>query len=211
MSTPSPQRRRTPRRPRRAADLRRSQLLEVAAEIIEHEGADALRPAHVAELAGCTRTLVYHYFPRREDLLIAIAADFYASLDERLSREDQARAIPAAAHGDFTTAQDLHEAIWDLIEEKGPAASILRATPEVSAEFATYLGTIREQYESRWLQDFIDLGLSPTEAAICLDLSIATTKTLAQYWLKGEISREEAVQTQMRSLIAILRATLDSH
>ena len=58
-----------------AAESRRRQLLAVAAHIVETEGYEALRMPRVAELAGCARALVYRYFPRRQDFLIALLSN----------------------------------------------------------------------------------------------------------------------------------------
>jgi AcrR family transcriptional regulator len=193
-------------RPQGSADLRRNQLLDVAAAIIEKEGVEALRPARLAELAGCARTLVYRYFPRRDDLLIGVTALFYEHLDERLSRVDQALAISGR---DLAATRKLHVASWDLIEEMGPAALILRATPEVSENFAAYLQTVRDQYDSRWLEEYVALGASPTQASILHELAVSTTKTLAHYWLRGEISRDEAVEIATRTQYATVRAILN--
>jgi AcrR family transcriptional regulator len=193
-------------RPQGSADLRRNQLLDVAAAIIEKEGVEALRPARLAELAGCARTLVYRYFPRRVDLLIGVTASFYEHLDERLSRVDQVLAISGR---DLAATRKLHVAIWDLIEEMGTAAPILRASPEFSEDFAAYLQTVRARYDSRWLEGYVALGASPTQASILNEIAISTTKTLAHYWLRGEISRDEAVEMGTRTQYATVRATLN--
>src|SRR5262245_50770507 len=63
-------------------ERRRRQLLEVAAQLIVDEGVDALRMARVADLAGCARPLVYHYFATREELLFALVVD----AEERFER-----------------------------------------------------------------------------------------------------------------------------
>jgi AcrR family transcriptional regulator len=55
-------------------DERREQLIEVAMPIVAEEGIAGFSLDEVADSAGVTRNLLYHYFPRgRDDLLVAIA------------------------------------------------------------------------------------------------------------------------------------------
>ena len=76
-------------------DRRRRQLVRVAAHIIEDEGVDSLRMPRVAEIAGCARSLVYRYFPRREDLFFAVISEWYERLEERMTPETQAAKMRA--------------------------------------------------------------------------------------------------------------------
>ncbi len=62
---------RAPRRMSREA--RREQLVDAAVSLAARRGFGALSLDEVAEAAGVTRNLLYHYFPRgRDDLLAAI-------------------------------------------------------------------------------------------------------------------------------------------
>lgn len=52
---------------------RRAQLIEAALDIVAEGGFTALTLDSVAERAGVTRNLIYHYFPRgRSDLILAV-------------------------------------------------------------------------------------------------------------------------------------------
>jgi AcrR family transcriptional regulator len=55
-------------------DERREQLIEVAMPLVAEHGIGACSLDEVADAAGVTRNLLYHYFPRgRDDLMVAIA------------------------------------------------------------------------------------------------------------------------------------------
>src|SRR4029453_5265946 len=76
-------------------ERRRAHLLAVAAHLIVVHGVDAVTHAAVADVAGCARTLVYRYFPSREDLLYAILTEFGDVAGARVPPRD-ARAAFAA-------------------------------------------------------------------------------------------------------------------
>lgn len=190
---------------RSAAEIRRGQLLEIARKIIETEGVEALRPTRVAELAGCTRPLIYQYFPRREDIFIAITEEFYQALDATVAIDDQLSVIPAAAHGDSNPARGVVERLWQFIDEKGLAALILRSTPEISVDFRGYLKRIRESYERRWLQGFRDLGMDEPRADLMLEMFITIMKVLAFQHVSGEIDRETAIERHLDAVGALMQ------
>lgn len=59
---------------RMTSEQRSSQLIEAALDIVAADGYAALTLDSVAERAGVTRNLIYHYFPRgRIDLVLAVA------------------------------------------------------------------------------------------------------------------------------------------
>lgn len=58
---------------RMTSQERRSQLTEAAVDIVAEGGFQALTLDAIAERAGVTRNLIYHYFPRgRSDLMLAV-------------------------------------------------------------------------------------------------------------------------------------------
>lgn len=189
---------------RTTAELRRDQLLEIARKIIETEGVEALRPTRVAELAGCTRPLIYQYFPRREDIFIAITEELYVALDMGVEEGEQLGVIPAAAKGDGDPARVIIRRLWEHIDAKGPAALILRSTPQISADFRGYLARIRESYELRWLKGFLDLGLDAAQADLMLEMFVTVMKVLALQHLNGEIDRNTAIERHIQTIGGML-------
>jgi AcrR family transcriptional regulator len=60
-------------RPRRArGSLNGDDILDAAAQIVEHEGLDALSMPHLARAMGCGVTSLYWYFRSKDDLVAAL-------------------------------------------------------------------------------------------------------------------------------------------
>lgn len=180
---------------RSAAEARRDQLLEIGRRIIETEGVEALRPTRVAELAGCTRPLIYQYFPRREDIFIAITEELYAVVDAEPSRPGEI--VHQAVQDNTGPALEVMDRLWDHLDRRGPAALILRSTPEISSEFRVYLDQMRESYERRWLQGLLDFGVDPAAGELILEMFVTTMKVLALQYLSGRIDRTTAIERHL--------------
>jgi AcrR family transcriptional regulator len=70
---------------RLGADARRGQLLQVGLHLLKSSPFDQVSPDLVARVAGVSKGLVFHYFPTKRDLHVAIlraaAAELLAELD----------------------------------------------------------------------------------------------------------------------------------
>lgn len=60
------------RRRRLSVDDRRSELLRIGAELFAEHPYEDVRISRVADLAGVSRGLLYHYFPTKQDFAIAV-------------------------------------------------------------------------------------------------------------------------------------------
>ena len=98
------------------ADTRRSQLIDIAAKLIDQHGVEAAKFSTIAELAGCTRSLVYHYFPKTTDLHTAIAENFYGKLSAMINEADQKQAVIDRYDGPGGTTNALFSAVFDLFK-----------------------------------------------------------------------------------------------
>lgn len=67
-----------------SAAERREALLDVALDLLVHEGEPAVTIGSVAERAGVTRTLVYKHFENRDDLIIHLYRREAKQLDDHL-------------------------------------------------------------------------------------------------------------------------------
>ena len=193
-------------------ERRKRQLVRAAAHIVEFEGLDALRMPRVAELAGCTRTLVYRYFPSTDDLLIAVASEYYAALEERLDREAQRRTAMAGRDGP-PREQDAFEAnltmldvVFDVVTELGLAGLMLRGSPNLSDGMRTYLSQRSQRFSAHWIGPIKRSGLSPLHASLVTEAGIALLVELVHRWQRDEITREEAVALSRTCFTALLRA-----
>ena len=195
---------RAPQRLEPTSERRRQQLIRAAAFVIETEGTDALRIPRVAEVAGCARTLVYRYFPSREDLFVAVIEEFYENLGRRLSPNDAAEGMRSLT--DREAARPLLEAIWDSINEVGAAGLILFASPRLGAELADRFAEVSARQERLWLAPLRERGLSEIAAALVSRSSAAMLTEFIARSRNGEITRDEALDMGQRALAGMIEA-----
>jgi len=60
----------------RQREVRQEQLLEVAAHLFAHQGVDGTSTKEIARAAGVSPGLLYHYYPSKEDLMLAVVAHY---------------------------------------------------------------------------------------------------------------------------------------
>jgi len=181
---------------------RREQLVRAAAFVIETEGIDAMRMPRVAEVARCARSLVYRYFPRREDLFVAVISEFYDKLEARVAPELQAsgmRALDDASH-----ARPLLEAIWDVIADLGAAGLVLQASPRLGAELNERLGEVSARMDQTWIAPLREAGLGEIEASLVSRSAVALLTELLDRHSKGELSRDRALALGHRALASLV-------
>jgi AcrR family transcriptional regulator len=185
-------------------ERRRRQLVEIAARIIEQEGVDAVRIPRVAELAGVGRTAIYRYFPRREDLFAAVSNDFDERLRSRVGTGEFAAGLTALrdSAGDEMSPTTLRvfEAIWDVLDECGPAGLILRAHA-VAHDDEGRDPELVDRFRGHWMA----IGLPELEATLIGDSANAVlTRTYARV-RRGELDRETAIRLGHRAVAALIR------
>lgn len=194
------------------AGERRRQLLRIASDLIEESGADAVTLPRVAERAGCARTLVYHYFASREELLVAVLQDYFERLDARMPVPDQRAALDAflarIADADQRPIRELIALLWDVQIAAGLGGAILRATPRLNPQLAALVDESRRTYERRITDPLRAAGLSATDAQVAVDSMIASFVGLALRWKAGKIGREAAIDVHTRATVGIVRGLL---
>jgi AcrR family transcriptional regulator len=181
-------------------ERRRSQLIRAAAFVIESEGVDAMRPPRVAEVAGCARSLVYRYFPRRDDLFVAVTEEFGHRLEQKLAPAEQAAGMQSL--GDADASRPLLEAISDVIEELGVAGLILHATPRLGSQHSAELGSLTRRIEARWAEPLRASGLGQIESILVVRSAVAL---LTELHARDDIDRKAAIELGRRALAALVR------
>lgn len=178
-----------------AADLRREQLVDIASKLVEAEGIDAVKHTRIAALAGCTRSLVYHYFPKRSDIFSAINVAFYLQLDALMPVEDQKSAIRENLQGDKPNSLALFGLLFDLLEQGGWSSLILRSTPELNADFASYVDSIHNDYEMRWIDVIAErFEMSQVDSELFYQHAIHIAKSIFLFYRKGLLNKQEAIE-----------------
>ena len=183
---------------------RRKQLVRAAAFVIETEGIDAMRMPRVAEVASCARSLVYRYFPRREDLFVAVISEFYDRLEARVAPELHAAGMRAL--DDAAATRPLFEAIWDVLAEIGAAGLVLQASPRLGVELNERMGEESARMERAWIEPLREAGLGEIEASLVSRSAVALLTELLDRHRKGELSRDRALALGHRALAALVVA-----
>ncbi len=151
-----------------AAELRRTQLVQVAKEIILNEGIEALRHAAIAKKAGVTRALIYRYFPKQSDFFVAISDEFIVALKQRLSVDDQIEAVQLSLGNNHAAADRYFDAVFSVLEDKGPASLMLLAEPDLSPKLSNFLGNLQTHHYYDWLHQRAGVNLSPIDTHVRL-------------------------------------------
>lgn len=187
-----------PRR-RLSREERLRQLLEVAWQLVRDEGTEALTLGRLAELAGVTKPVVYDHFVTRGGLLAALYEDFDG-------RQNQvfADAIEASNATLEDRAWVIASSYVDCVLLQG------REIPGVIAALSSspQLETLKRQYEAIFL-DKCRNALSPFASGggvsqAGLRAMLGAAEALSQAAASGEISREEAQQELLATILAMV-------
>lgn len=80
----------------RAADFEDKQraILSSAAAVLAEQGMDKASMAQIAQQAGVSKALLYHYYPGKDALIFGIILTHLTELDEALAAADDPDALP---------------------------------------------------------------------------------------------------------------------
>ena len=188
-----------PRR-RLSREDRLRQLLDVAWQLVRDEGTDALTLGRLAELAGVTKPVVYDHFATRAGLLAALYADFDA-------RQDQVFTDAIA-----TSKATLEERAWVIASSYVDCVLLQgREIPGVIAALSgsPELEASKREYEAIFLDKCRD-ALSPfthggSISQAGLRAMLGAAEALSHAAANGEISREEAQQELLETILGMVR------
>jgi AcrR family transcriptional regulator len=68
-------------------DQRREHLLHVGVELLGRHGTADVSIEEIAQAAGVSKGLLYHYFPTKDDFLLAVLDSSQAEMDQLLARD----------------------------------------------------------------------------------------------------------------------------
>ncbi|WP_248751694.1 TetR/AcrR family transcriptional regulator [Pseudomonas sp. MWU15-20650] len=187
-----------PRR-RLSREDRLRQLLDVAWQLVREEGTDALALGRLAELAGVTKPVVYDHFVTRAGLLVALYADF----DERQNQVLDEALVASNATLDaraWVIASSYVDCVLLQGREIPGVIAALSGSPE--------LETLKRQYEAIFLDKCRDAlaPFAPTGSISQAGLRamLGAAEALSHAAANGEISREEAQQELLATIVAMV-------
>jgi AcrR family transcriptional regulator len=188
---------------RLTGDERREHLLHVGVELLGRHGTDDISIDEIARAAGVSKGLLYHYFPTKEDFLLAVLDSSVAEMDQELARDPALSAVEqfdrnldaflsfveahAAGYLAVASARGREPRVQRLIEKRRR-----RRTDELVALAAVLRGAPREKVRTPLLEAAIEGWLGFSEAVIVR-------------WLRdGAITREEVHELLKRAMLQLL-------
>lgn len=190
-------------RRRLSRDERRAQLIEVGRRQVEGSSFDELSTDAVAEEAGISRGLLFHYFPSRREFLIALAED----------ASDELLAVTAPDEGlePLVRLRAGLESYIDYVGERSELyLGLVRGAAGGSADMQQVFDRTRRVLADRMLDG---LGLDPHDAPRALRHAtsgyIAFSEEVVVSWLREGregMSRSGLVELLVEVALATLRA-----
>lgn len=158
-------------------DRARTVLLEAALDVFGEEGYSRANVGAIAERAGVSRTLVYHHFGSKEELLLALYEDLHAEVIERVQGAVSPDRGPienlvAGANAHFDACGELKIARVLLLE----APSLPSLTSRVDARLRDW-----HQFLERELRQLPDGKNASTTARILLGALHAATMAIVSH------------------------------
>jgi len=99
-------------RKRRSADLRRAEIVKLAAGLFDREGYHQTSMERLAQAAGVAKPTLYHYFPSKDTILLEIHRQFIEPLiarhELRLTTALRPRQLLLEAMGDILELMETH-------------------------------------------------------------------------------------------------------
>jgi len=179
-------------------DERRHQLLEAGRELFAEHGYDEISMRQIAERAGISKPLLYHYFPSKEALFRAALEEFAAELRRRIEPDPDLPPLEALTRG--------LDAYLEWIESNARTwVKVVQRSGTIS-EAGTFVDEFREQTVGAMLERLSPDAPAPPALRIALRGWVGYLDSAVQEWLAiGEPRRE-----QLRDmLIAVFAAALD--
>jgi AcrR family transcriptional regulator len=185
---------------RLTGDQRREHLLHVGVELLGRHGTADVSIEEIAEAAGVSKGLLYHYFPTKDDFLLAVLDRSQAEMDQLLARDPDLSPLAqfdrnldgflrfvdnhAAGYLAVVNARGRSEAVRQLIEDRRA-----RRVDELAALVAVVRGVSREEARTPQLVAAIEGWLGFSEGVIVR-------------WLGDrEVSRDEVHELLRRVLL----------
>lgn len=184
---------------------RREQLLDAGVELLRQRQHEAVSIEEIAEAAGVSRGLLYHYFPTKKAFIVAALDRGQEQLAQELRPDPELKPV---ARLDASL-----DAFLDSVEEHAPAYTAIFKRGGSDAEIAAVIDRGREQQLQLLLDSLsslgdprIDIRITPTlEAGLQGWLFFCEGAVLR--WLEhGGLSRERLRLLLRNTLIGILNA-----
>ncbi|MFE7545158.1 TetR/AcrR family transcriptional regulator [Streptomyces platensis] len=186
-------------RRRMGVEERREQLIAVALDLFSHRSPEDVSIDEVAEAAGISRPLVYHYFPGKQQL--------YEAALRRAAEELTARFVEPHEGPLGARLLRVMERFFDFVAEHGPGFSaLMRGGPAIGATRTGAMidGVRQAAYE----QILAHLGIPDPAPRLELVVRswVSLAETTALLWLDGRRVPRAELERQLVHDFAALAA-----
>ncbi|TJZ55463.1 TetR/AcrR family transcriptional regulator [Streptomyces piniterrae] len=175
-------------RRRMGVEERREQLIAVALDLFSHRSPEDVSIDEIAEAAGISRPLVYHYFPGKQQLY---EAALRRAAEELTTRFVEPHEGPLGAR-----LLRVMERFFDFVDEHGPGFSaLMRGGPAVGSAGRTgaMIDDVRQAAYEQILAH-LDVPRPAARLELVVRSWISLAETTALLWLDGRgVPRAEAV------------------
>ncbi len=190
-------------RRRLSRDERRAQLIEVGRRQVEASSFDELSTDAVADEAGISRGLLFHYFPTRRDFLVVLAED---ASEELLALTAPDEALDPVAR----LRQGLEAFVGYVAERRELYLALIRGAAGGGVEMQEVFDRTRAVLAGRILDG---LGLRPGEPGDPLRVAargyIAFVEEAVVTWLRageGRMARDQLIDLLEEAGLSLLGA-----
>ncbi|UQA95857.1 TetR/AcrR family transcriptional regulator [Streptomyces halobius] len=165
-------------RRRMGVEERREQLIAVALDLFSRRSPEEVSIDEIAEAAGISRPLVYHYFPGKRQL--------YEAALRRAAEELTARFVEPHEGPLGARLLRVMERFFDFVDEHGPGFSaLMRGGPAIGSSRTSALidGVRQAAYEQ--ILAHLDVQQPTTRMELVIRSWISLAETTALLWLDG--------------------------
>lgn len=186
------------KRVRLSPEERRAQLIDLGVRMLADRPLEQISVEDIADQAGVSRGLLFHYFASKHDFHVAIV--------RHSSAEMLARTAPNLELPVIDMLRDVMDAYVDYVSEnRDTYVSLLRGTASGDPAMREVFESTRAEMARRVVEQLPSLGIEP-DARIALSVRgwIAFVEEATITWLRGpEIPRDELIELLVTALPAV--------
>jgi AcrR family transcriptional regulator len=190
-----------PRRRRLGVEERREQLLSLGMELFSTRAYDEIWIEEIAERAGISRGLLYHYFPTKRD--------FYVEVSRRAAAEVRERTEPDPALPPLAQVRTALDAYLHAAEERPEGfLTAYRGTLAGDPEVRAIVEKAREAQADRILAAFVGKKRPSSMMRLAARGWVAFVQDVTARWLRErKPSRDEVRDMLVRALEGAIART----
>lgn len=189
------------KRTRLSPDERRAQLIDLGARMLAERPLEQISVEDIADQAGVSRGLLFHYF--------ASKSEFHLAIVRHTSQQMLARTEPTETDDPIATLRSVLASYVDYVtENRTTYVSLLRGTASGDPHMREVFEQTRDVMAARTLDQLPTIGLPRTpQVELAVRGWIAFVEEATISWLRSPaISREELIELTVNALPALASA-----